>query len=181
MMAPTPAQATLLMRLLGIITLAGALVLGGCRWQASRDAAAIAAAEVTAATLQAGVTALAEAAKQADARALQASKDLTKRAREADTRYEALETKAARDAAALASALRTGKQRLSDTWACGAPASAGGAATDAGSPASERRADSAARIITAADTDAATIGWLYDRWLSERRAVIAAGCAVEEG
>lgn len=181
MMAPTPAQATILMRLLGIATLAGVLVFGGCRWQASRDADAIAAAEMTAATLQAGVTALAEATKQAEARALQASKDLTKRAKEADAKYDALETKASRDAAALAAALRTGKQRLSDTWACGAPTSAGGAATDAGASASERRADSAARIIAAVDTDEATLNWLYDRWLSERRAVIAAGCAVEDG
>lgn len=159
--------------------LASLLVFGGCRWQASHDQAEIDAAKDYAAKLQASVDALADRTKEAEANAKAATDKLGKAAEEADARYADLQRTANRDAASLAAALRSGNQRLSDTWACPASAGAGQAQPDAGEAAAARRADSAARIVAAADADAATITWLYDRWAAEHKAVIAAGCAVE--
>lgn len=161
------------------ILLAGLLVFGGCRWQASHDRAQIDAANGRAAKLQAAVDAMADRTKEAEGKARAATDKLDKAAEEADARYADLERKANRDAAALAAALRSGKQRLSDTWTCPATAGAGKDPADAGQAAAARRADSAARIVAAADADAAAMNWLYDRWAAEHRAVVAAGCAVE--
>lgn len=169
----------LLTRLALALLLACLLVFGGCRWQASNDSDRIQAAEARADTLQAKVDELAQATKDAEDKAKAATGKLDKAAKEADERYADLERKATRDAAALAAALRSGKQRLSDTWTCPATAGAGDHQPDAGSAAAARRGDSAARIVAAADADAAAMNWLYDRWAAEHRAVIAAGCAVE--
>lgn len=159
--------------------LASLLVFGGCRWQASNDRDRIDAAEAHAAKLRASVDALADRTKEAEAKAKAATDKLDKAAEEADARYADLERKANRDAAALAAALRSGKQRLSDTWTCPATAGAGENPADAGQASATGRADSAARIVAAADADAAAMNWLYDRWAAEHRAVVAAGCAVE--
>ena len=169
----------IILRIAGSAAVACLLVFGGCRWQASNDSDRIQAAEARADTLQAKVDELAQATKDAEDKAEAASNKLDKAAKEADERYADLERKATRDAAALAAALRSGKQRLSDTWTCPATAGAGDHQPDAGSAAAARRADSAARIVAAADADAAAMNWLYDRWAAEHRAVIAAGCAVE--
>lgn len=169
----------LLARLGMYALLASLLVFGGCRWQASNDRAEIDAAKDHAAKLQASVDALADRTKEAEGKARAATDKLDKAAEEADARYADLERKANRDAAALAAALRSGKQRLSDTWTCPATAGAGEDQPAAGSAAAARRADSAARIVAAADADAAAMNWLYDRWAAEHRAVVAAGCAVE--
>lgn len=170
----------LLLRVVGVLLLASLLVFSGCRWQARHDGKRIAAAQEQAAALRARVDALQAATREAEQRASAATDRLAKTTKEADERYAELNRTATRDAAALAAALRAGKQRLSDTWACPATASAGGDQAAAGSSAAARRSDSAARIIAAADADAAAMTWLYDRWAAEHRAVIAAGCAVEE-
>lgn len=116
------------------------------------------------------------AAEKAKAAGYQAKADR----KAADKRYEDAKHEANRNAAALAAALRAGKQRLSDTWACPASGSAaGGAAGSAGQAGAARQFDSAARIVAAADADAAAMNWLWDSWMADRKAVIAAGCAVE--
>lgn len=166
-------------RIATALLLASLLVFGGCRWQASNDRAEIDAAKDHAAKLQASVDALADRTKEAEGKAQAATNKFNKAAEEADARYADLERKAKSDAAALAAALRSGKQRLSDTWTCPATAGAGKDQPAAGSAAAARRADSAARIVAAADADARAMNWLYDRWAAEHRAVLAAGCAVE--
>lgn len=104
-----------------------------------------------------------------------------KREREAANRkYEDATREADRREAALRADLRRGAVRLQDRWTCDTPRpAAGGAAAYAGQAAAEGRYDSAARIVAAADADAAVIDWLWESWQADRRAVTAAGCAVE--
>ena len=162
------------------LLLASLLVFGGCRWQAGHDAKRIATAEAESARLSQAIKALDDRTRLAEAAADAASKTLVYAQRDADRKQAESEKAAKRAAADLAAALRSGKQRLSDTWACPASAGSGEADSDAGSPATARQSDSAARIVAAADADALTINWLYDRWQAEHRAVIQAGCAVEQ-
>lgn len=92
---------------------------------------------------------------------------------------EALDN-ATREADRLRAALRSGDVELQDRWACRVPgAGQGGAAADAGEADTEGRIDGAARIVQAADTDAAVIQWLWAGWTADRQAVIDGGCAVE--
>lgn len=169
----------LAIRAFAFLLLASLLVFGGCRWQASHDAKRIAVAESEAASLRYAIKSLDDRTRLAEAAADAASRTLEETKRDADRKQADADKAAKRAAADLAAALRSGKQRLSDTWACPASAGAGQAQPDAGEAAAARRADSAARIVAAADADAATITWLYDRWQAEHRAVIQAGCAVE--
>ena len=123
---------------------------------------------------------LADKTKAVAAKAKAAGEQAKADRKAADKRYEDAKDEANRNAAALAAALRAGKQRLSDTWACPAAGSAaGGIAADAGQARAARRYDSATRIVAAGDADTAVIDWLWDGWMADRRAVIAAGCAVE--
>jgi hypothetical protein len=129
-----------------------------------------------AATLRRLAEQTAAVARKAKAASVQVKADR----KAADDKLKDATHEAKRNAAALAAALRAGQQRLSSTWACPAAGSAaGGAAGDAGQAAAARQYDSAARIVAAADADAAVIGWLWDSWKADRSAVIAAGCAVE--
>lgn len=99
----------------------------------------------------------------------------------ADTRLKEKTDEAHRAAADLAAALRTGERRLQDWWACHLSRTpAGDAAGDGAEADAARRADSAGRIAAAVDHDAAVIDWLWDRWQADRRAVVAAGCAIIE-
>lgn len=76
--------------------------------------------------------------------------------------------------------LRAGRRQLQDWWASPVPGpGAGDAAADGAEADAARRADSAARIAQAVSIDAAVIGKLWADWEADRRAVIAAGCAVE--
>lgn len=125
---------------------------------------------------------LAARTRAAAKRARDAS-DAVKRERAAtDQRLKEKTDEAQRNADDLAAALRTGERQLRDLWAChqSRPGS-GGAAGDGGEAARARRADSAGRIVAAADHDAAVIDWLWESWQADRTAVIAAGCAVVEG
>lgn len=122
--------------------------------------------------------ALAERTREAESAAREATTTLQERIKDADAKYQAAEKENARLAAGLASALRSGKQRLSDTWRC-PTASAGDAGAYAAEASSARQADSLARIVDSTAADEAAIDWIYERWQAEHRAVIAAGCAVE--
>lgn len=121
---------------------------------------------------------LAALTKTAETKAKAATVAVKRDQAAADKRYQEALDDANTNAAALRAALRAGKQRLSDTWTC--PASPG--ASDAAAGAEEARAarqyDSTARIVAAADADAAAMTWLWDSWMADRKAVIAAGCAV---
>lgn len=169
----------LAIRAFAFLLLASLLVFGGCRWQAGHDAKRIAAAESETAQLRYAIKSLDDRTRLAEAAADAASKTLEESQRDADRKQADADKAAKRAAADLAAALRSGKQRLSDTWACPAPAGNGEARSDAGQAATARQSDSAARIVAAADADAVTINWLYDRWQAEHRAVIQSGCAVE--
>lgn len=167
-------------RLLTYVLLAGLLVFGGCRWQANNDKAEIQAQTARADKAEDAIKALARLTREAATKAKDASVTVKRASEAADKSLKEKTNEANRNAAELARALRAGKQRLSDVWACPVPAGqSGGVAADAGQAAAERRADSAARIVAAADADAAVIDWLWDRWKADRRAVIQAGCAVE--
>lgn len=121
-----------------------------------------------------------DAAKKAEQDAKAAEAQAVMERESADAKYNKA-TKAADDARRnLASALRAGTMRLQDKWACTMPIPAkGDAATDAGQADAAGKYDSAARIVAAADADAAVIDWLWDGWQADRRAVVAAGCAVD--
>lgn len=121
-----------------------------------------------------------DAAKKAEQDAKTAEAQAVSERESADAKYNKA-TKAADDARRnLASALRAGTMRLQDKWACPVPIPAeGDAATDAGQADAAGQYDSAARIVAAADADAAVIDWLWDGWQADRRAVVAAGCAVD--
>lgn len=97
-----------------------------------------------------------------------------------DKRFDDAQAQADKAERALAAAIRSGAQRLQPWWGANCPGAAeGDAAADSGQADTARRADSASRIIAAADHDAAVIDWLWSGWRADRQAVISAGCVVE--
>lgn len=130
------------------------------------------------AELQRTLDTLAERTKEAERAARTATDTLQDRIKDANAKYQAAEKENDRLSADLARALKRGTVRLSDTWRCPAT-SAGSARPDAAEAASARQADSFERIVKSTAADEAALDWVYARWESERRAVIAAGCAVE--
>lgn len=115
------------------------------------------------------------------AKAKAASTPLATSRAESDTRYQKALNDAIRTERDLAAALRRGDVQLQPQWSCAAPgAGAGGATADAAQAGAAGRFNSAARIVAAADADAAVIEWLWSSWQADRSAVIAAGCATEE-
>lgn len=166
------------------LLLAAALVLAGYRWGASHWLREYTQAVQAAATAKAGHDAelqrLAAATADAQAKAKAVSRELAESRAAADTRYQEALNDAKRAERDLAAALRRGDVQLQPQWACDSPgSSAGGAAGDAVQAGAAGRYDSAARIAAAVDADAAVIDWLWAGWQADRRAVIAAGCAVE--
>lgn len=152
---------------------------GAGSWKAKHAAAA--AAHKADKERHAGVLAdLAEKTAAVAEKARQAS-ELNRKARaQVDEEYQERLTDAKRAEDSLRAALRAGEQRLQPWWDCGrTDAGAGDAAADAAEADAGRRADSTARIVGAADRDAALIEALWDGWKADRDAVIAAGCAVE--
>lgn len=121
-----------------------------------------------------------DAAKKAEQDAKAAEAQAVMERESADAKYNKAKNEADDARRDLASALRAGTMRLQDKWACtmSIPAE-GDAATDAGQADAAGQYDSAARIVAAADADAAVIDWLWDGWQADRRAVVAAGCAVD--
>lgn len=120
----------------------------------------------------------ADAAKKAEQDAKAAEAQAVMERESADAKYNKA-TKAADDARRnLASALRAGTMRLQDKWACPVPIPAeGDAAGTAGGQddAAGLRADSAARIIAAADRADAQVIWLQSEITSTRKV-----CGVSE-
>lgn len=167
-----------------IALLAVLLVVLGYRWGAGHwkgeyraEVAGRAADNVAhAATLQS----LADATAAVAAKAKAASQTLATSRQENDTRYQKALKDAKRAEGDLAVALRRGDVQLQPQWSC-APSGAGtgGVTPDAIQASTAGRFNSAARIVAAADQDAAVIDWLWNGWLADRQAVIAAGCAVE--
>ena len=167
------------------VLLAGLLVLAlGYRWGSShwRDkyAGEVQARAQESARHAATLERLAEASAAVAAKARAASDALAVSRREADEKYKEALDDAKRYERDLAAAIKRGTVQLQPQWACAATgAGTSGAAADAGQAAAQGRAGSAARLAAAADADAAVIEWLWDGWLADRQAVIAAGCAVE--
>ena len=120
----------------------------------------------------------ADAAKKAEQDAKAAEAQAVMERESADAKYNKA-TKAADDARRnLASALRAGTMRLQDKWACPVPRAGEGDASDIASgqdAAADLRADSAARIVAAADSADAQVIWLQSEITSTRKA-----CGVSE-
>ncbi len=165
--------------LLALLVLALGWRWGGLHWRGEYTAEVKARAAdnaAHAATLQR----LADATAAVAAKAKAATEALATSRRAIDTQYQKALTDAKRAQNDLAAALRRGDVQLQPQWSCVAPGPhAGGAAPDAVQASAAGRFNSAARIVGAADADAAVIDWLWDGWQADRRAVIAAGCAVE--
>ncbi|MNM34512.1 hypothetical protein D3C81_451590 [compost metagenome] len=123
---------------------------------------------------------LADASAAVAAKAKAASTVLAQSRAESDSNYQKALNDAKRAERDLAAALRRGDVQLQPQWSCIAPgAGTGGAASNAVQASAAGRFNSAARIVAAADADAAVIDWLWSGWKADRDAVIAAGCAVE--
>ena len=167
------------------LLIAGLLVFGGYRWGEARwhdkyTAEVQAHAEARGAHA-AQLQALADATAAVAARAKAASDTVALEREAADRKLKETTRDADRREAALRADLRRGAVRLQDRWACDLPdAPAGGAARHAGQAGAEGRHRSAARIVAAADHDAALIEWLWASWQADRKAMLAAGYAVEE-
>ena len=167
------------------ILVAGLLVFGGYRWGESRwhdkYTAEVQAHAEDRGAHAAQLQALADATEAVAARAKAASDTVAMEREAADRKLKETTREADRREAALRADLRRGAVRLQDRWACDPSGSAaGGAASHAGQAGAEGRYDSAARIVAAADHDAAVIEWLWASWQADRKAMIAAGYAVEE-
>jgi hypothetical protein len=175
-----------LIRWVLVVALAVALVALGYRWGGSHwrgEYQAEVQARATenakhAATLQQ----LAEATAAVAAKARAASEKLAQSRHENDTRYQKALNDANRAERDLAAALRRGSVQLRPEWACGAPgAGAGGAAGIARGQdaAAELRWAGATHLVAGGDRADAWIGWLQRELIDTRRAVVAAGCAIE--
>lgn len=151
---------------------------GADKWQGKYDNEALA-HKATKASHKAVIDNLAALTKQAEDKAKSASEAVKHDQAQAAKNLKEATDEAKRNARDLRAALRTGKQQLSDTWACPATAGAGDAAASASEADTERRHDSAARITEAVESDAAVIEFLWTGWMADRKAVIDAGCAVE--
>ena len=167
------------------LLVAGLLVFGGYRWGESRwhdkYIAEVQAHAEDRGAHAAQLQALADATEAVAARAKAASDTVAMEREAADRKLKETTREADRREAALRADLRRGSVRLQDRWACDPSGSAaGGAASHAGQAGAEGRYDSAARIVAAADHDAAVIEWLWASWQADRKAMLAAGYAVEE-
>ena len=151
---------------------------GRDKWQGKFDTEA-AAHVATKATHKAVVDHLAALTKTAEDKAKSASDAVKRDQAQAAKQLKEATDEAKRNARDLRAALRSGKQQLSDTWACPASAGASDAAASASEARTEGQHDSAARITEAVDADAAVIEFLWAGWMADRKAVIDAGCAVE--
>lgn len=166
-----------------ILVLGATLFIGGCnrgadKWEGKYDNE-VAAHKADNAAHKATLDTLAELTKATEAKAKAASEAVKADQLAANKRYEDATHEAKRNADALAAALRAGKQRLSATWTCPAAGSTGSsAAASSGQAGSSGQYDSVARIVAAADADAAAMNLLWDGWMADRKAVIDAGCAV---
>lgn len=169
----------------GLIALLAVLLLAlGYRWGAStwqdKHAGEVAARAADNAGHAATLQRLADSTAAVAAKAKAASKAVADSRAAADTRYEKALNDAKRAQSDLAAALRRGDVQLQPQWSCAAAGAVpGSVAPDAVQASAAGRFNSAARIVGAADADAAVIEWLWDGWQADRRAVIAAGCAVE--
>lgn len=164
-----------------VFVLACAMFIGGCNHGQAKLADEQAAHKATKAAHADVLKDLAEKTQAAANKARAASEVARKDRQAADQKLKGAQREAQRNADLLAAALRDGKRRLSPVWACDSPGSgAGDAAAHAGQAGAAGRYDSAARIVAAGDADAAVIDWLWDGWMADRKAVIAAGCAVEQ-
>ncbi|MGR4897497.1 hypothetical protein ACIPR8_19835 [Stenotrophomonas sp. LARHCG68] len=173
-----------LLRWLLIALLAALLVVLGYRWGAGHwrgeYTAEVAARAADNAGHAATLQRLADSTAAVAAKAKAASTALAKSRAESDTQYQKAIDHAKRAERDLAAALRRGDVQLQPQWSCpAAGALAGGAAPDAIQASAAGRFNSAARIVAAADADAAVIEWLWNGWQADRQAVIAAGCAGE--
>ncbi len=169
-----------LIRWVVALVLVALLLFAGHRWGAStwkdKHADAVAKQERLAAVIGELADKTAEVARRAKA----ASGAVRKSRAAIDKQHREELDDAKRREDSLRADLRAGSRRLQPWWDCGPPGpGAGDVAADAGEADAGRRADSAARIVGAAERDAAVIGWLWDSWKADRDAVIAAGCAVE--
>jgi len=154
---------------------------GGSHWRGEYTAEVKARAAENAqhaATLQQ----LADATAAVAAKARAASEKLAQSRHENDTRYNEALNDAKRAQRDLAAALRRGSVQLRPEWSCAAP----GAGARAAAPfaagqdaAAELRAAGAANLIAGAARADAWIGWLQQELIDTRRAVVAAGCAIE--
>ena len=169
--------------LLALLVLAFGYRWGGSHWRGEYQAEVQARATENAqhaATLQQ----LAEATAAVAAKARAASEKLAQSRRENDTRYQKAINDANRAERDLAAALRRGSVRLRPEWSCGAAgAGTGGAAVFAAGQdaAADLRWAGATHLVAGGDRADAWIGWLQRELIDTRRAVVAAGCAVEIG
>lgn len=152
--------------------------MGSNKWQGKFDTEA-AEHVATKASHKAVVDNLAALTKQAEDKAKSASNAVKRDQAQAAKQLKEATDEAKRNARDLRAALRSGKQQLSDTWACPASAGASDAAAGASEARTEGQYDSAARITEAVESDAAVIEYLWNGWMADRKAVIDAGCAVE--
>lgn len=167
-----------------IAVLAVLLLVLGYRWGAGHwkgeYTAEVAARAADNAAHTATLQRLADASAAVAAKAKAASVALATSRAQSDSKYQKALYDAKRAERDLAAALRRGDVQLQPQWSCPATgAGAGGTAADAVQAGAARRFNSAARIVAAADADAALITWLWDSWKADRDAVIAAGCAIE--
>ncbi len=169
-----------------VVALAVALVALGYRWGGSHwrgEYQAEVQARATenakhAATLQQ----LAEATAAVAAKARAASEKLAQSRHENDTRYQKALNDANRAERDLAAALRRGSVQLRPEWSCAAPGpgARGTAALARGQDAAaELRWAGATHLVAGGDRADAWIGWLQRELIDTRRAVVAAGCAIE--
>ena len=154
---------------------------GADKWQGKFDGE-VAAHKATKAAHKGVIDNLAQLTKAAESKAKTASAAVKRDQAQADRRYKDATNEAKRNAADLRAALRSGKQRLSDTWACSAATSNGDAADLAGRQ--DERADlreaGAVNLIAAADHADRWIEWLQSEIISTRKALMAAGVAADE-
>ena len=167
-----------------IALLVGLVVVLGYRWGADHwkgeYTAEVAGRAADKAAHAATLQRLADASAAVAARAKAASDALATSRAESDTKYQKALNDAKRAERDLAAALLRGDVQLQPQWSCAAPGPfAGGVTPDASQAGAAGRFNSAARIVGAADADAAVIEWLWNGWLADRQAVISAGCAVE--
>ena len=151
---------------------------GADKWQGKFDGE-VAAHKATKAGHKTVIDNLATLTKAAESKAKSASEAVKRDQANAAKQLKEATDEAKRNARDLRAALRSGKQRLSDTWACPASAGASDAAAGASEAHAEGQYDSAARITEAVESDAAVIEYLWNGWMADRKAVIDAGCAVE--
>ena len=169
--------------LLALLVLAFGYRWGGSHWRGEYQAEVQARATENAqhaATLQQ----LAEATAAVAAKARAASEKLAQSRHENDTRYQKALNDANRAERDLAAALRRGSVQLRPEWSCGAAgAGTGGAAVFAAGQdaAADLRWAGATHLVAGGDRADAWIGWLQRELIDTRRAVVAAGCAVEIG